>query len=288
MKVRPAAATLLLPLVLVLAACAETPVDPGDGGGIDHATTPDHVLVRISSEGGFTPVEWTYTNFPFYSLFGDGTLVVPGAQIEIYPGPALPAISSRQVDEAGIQAILEEAIAAVEDIPADLDDLGYMSIADATTTVITVSAGGVDRTIRVYALSEQTERPDGMPQAEYEARLRLQELVAKLTGSTDWMPEGSVGPEGTYEASAARLFVGDYRPVKDLAQEPVPWPLDDGLADFGAPAAPGGYRCGVVQGEDWEAVLAPATSANTLTPWTDAGQRYSILFRPLLPDETGC
>ncbi len=85
MKVRPAAATLLLPLVLVLAACAETPVDPGDGGGIDHATTPDHVLVRISSEGGFTPVEWTYTNFPVYSLFGDGTLVVPGAQIADLP-----------------------------------------------------------------------------------------------------------------------------------------------------------------------------------------------------------
>jgi hypothetical protein len=286
MKVRSAAATLLLSLVL--AACAETPIDPGDDGGIDHATTPDHVLVQISSEGGFTPVEWTYTNFPFYSLYGDGTLVVPGAQIEIYPGPALPAISSRQVDEAGIQAILEETIAAVEDVPADLNDLGHMSIADAPTTVITVSAGGVDRTIRVYALSEQTDRPEGMPEREYEARLRLQELVATLTGSTDWLPEGSVGPESAYEASAARLFVGDYRPVDDLAQEPVPWPLGDDLADFGAPAAPGAYRCGVVEGADWEAVLAAASSANTLTPWTDAGERYAILFRPLLPDETGC
>jgi hypothetical protein len=286
MKVRPAAATLLL--LLALAACAETPVDPGDGGGIDHSTSADHVLVRISSEGGFTPVEWTYTNFPFYSLYGDGTLVVPGAQIEIYPGPALPAMSSRQVDEVGIQAILEEAIAAVGDVPADLDDLGYMSIADASTTVITVSAGGVDRTIRAYALSEQTDRPDGMPEREYEARQRLQELVAKLTGPTDWMPGGSLGPEGTYEASAARLFVGDYRPVEDLAQELVQWPLDEGLADFGAPAAPGGYRCGVVEGSNWGAVLAAATSANALTPWADAGERYSILFRPLLPDETGC
>ena len=138
-------------------------------------------------------MEWTYTNFPFYSLYGDGTLVVPGAQIEIYPPPALPAISSRGVDEAGIQAILEEAIAAVQDVPADLNDLGFMSIADASTTVITVSAGGVDRTIRVYALSELSERPDGMPESEYEARLRLQELVTKLTGSTDWLPEGSLG-----------------------------------------------------------------------------------------------
>ena len=275
-------------LLLVLAACAETPVDPGDGGGIDHATAPDHVLVRISSEGGFTPMEWTYTNFPIFSLFGDGTLVVPGAQIEIYPGPALPAISSRQVDEAGIQAILEEAIAAVEDIPADLNDLGYMSIADATTTVITVSAGGVDRTIRVYALSEQTERPDGMPQAEYEARLRLQELVAKLTGSTDWMPEGSVGPEDAYEASAARLFVGDYRPVRTSRRSRCRG-RSTTASPTSAPRPPradtGAASCRERTGKPSSRPRPPRTRSR---PWTDAGERYSILFRPLLPDETGC
>jgi hypothetical protein len=285
MKVRFAAASITI--FLTLTACADAPVDPANGG-IDHATAPDQVLVQLSFEGGFVPVEWTYVNFPFYSLYGDGTLIVPGAQIEIYPGPALPAMSSRQVDGAGIQAILEKAIAAVEDIPSDLNDLGDMSIADASTTVITVSAGGVDRTIRAYALSELTERPDGMPEREYRARLRLQELVATLTSSGDWLPEGTLGPEGAYGASAARLFVGEYRPVEDLAQEPVPWPLGEGLAGFGETASPGQYRCGVVQGADWDAVDEAASSANELTPWADAGERYSILFRPLLPDETGC
>jgi hypothetical protein len=276
-----------LTLLLTLGACADTPVDPGVGG-IDHSTAPEEVLVRISYEGGFVPIEWTYTNFAFYSLFGDGTLIVPGAQIELYPGPALPAISSRQVDEAGIQAILEHAIAVTRNIPADLNDLGYMGIADASTTVITVSAGGVDRTIRAYALSELTERPDGMPEREYQARLSLQELVATLTGPTEWLPEGSLGPEGAYEASAGRLFVGDYRKMDDLAQDPMPWPLSAGLADFGDPIPPDGMRCGVVEGEDWDTVLDSATTANQLTPWTDAGDRYSILVRPLLPDERGC
>jgi hypothetical protein len=288
MKVRPAAISLLL--LLTLAACADTPVDPGGGGdgGIDHSTAGDHALVRLSYEGGFVPVEWLYTNVPFFSLYGDGTLVLPGAQIELYPGPALPAISSRRVSEEGIQAILAEAIAAVEDVSADLQDLGFMSIADASTTVITVSAGGVDRTIRVYALGELTERPDGMPEREYEARRRLQELVAKLTGSVDWLPAGALGPEGPYEATAARVFVGPYRPAEDLAQDPVPWPLDEGLEGFGAPAPPGDLRCGVVEGQDWQAVHEAAASANTLTPWTDGGVEHSILFRPLLPDETGC
>ena len=284
MKVRLPAALVLL---LTLAACADSPVDPG-AGGIDHSTAPDVALVQISNEGGFVPIEWTYTNFPFYSLYGDGTLVVPGAQIEIYPGPALPAVSSRQVSEAGIQAILEQAIAVTRDIPTDLNDLGFMGIADASTTVITVSAGGVDRTIRAYALSELTERPDGMPEDEYQARLSLQELVATLTGPTEWLPEGSLGPEGDYEASSARVFVGDYRAVDDLQQDPMAWPLGAGLAGFGDPIPPGEMRGGVVEGVDWDTLRESATAANQLTPWTSAGDRYSILFRPLLPDERGC
>jgi hypothetical protein len=284
--IRSAAALIAASLALV--ACADVPVDPGDGG-IDHSTARDDVLVRVAFEGGFTPIEWTYTNFPIFLLLGDGTLILPGAQIELYPGPALPAISSRQVDEAGIQAILEEALDAISKIPDDLSDLGFMGIADAHTTVITVSAGGVNRTIRAYALAELSERPEGMPDEEYRARVRLQELVTKLGTLETWLPDGSIGPEAGYEASAARLFIGTYRGVDDLPQEPVPWPLDRALASFGDAADdPGLYRCGVVEGADWTTVRAAASRANELTPWTDAGNRSSILFRPLLPNETGC
>jgi hypothetical protein len=284
--IRSAAAPIAAFLGLV--ACADAPVDPG-GGGIEHSTAPDDVLVRVALEGGFTPVEWTYTNVPIFSLLGDGTLILPGAQIEIYPGPALPAITSRQVDEAGIQAILEEALDAISTIPGDQSDLGFMGIADASTTVITVSAGGVNRTIRAYALAELSDRPEGMPEEEYRARVRLQELVRKLGTLETWLPDGSLGPEADYEASAARLFIGTYRRIDDLPQEPAPWPLDDPLASFGDAADdPGLYRCAVVEGADWATVRAAASRANELTPWTDAGSRSSILFRPLLPNETGC
>jgi len=283
--IRPVVPSLVLLLALV--ACADAPVDPGDGG-IDHGTARDQVLVRVSFEGGFTPIEWTYTNFPTFSLYGDGTLVLPGAQIELYPGPALPAISSRQVEEPGIQAILAEALDAIADVPANLDDLGFMGIADAPTTVISVTADGVSRTIRAYALSELTERPDGMPEEEYRARLRLQQLVTKLGTLEAWLPAGSLGHEAGYEASAARLFVGPYRRVDDLPQESIPWPLEGDLAVFGDVANGSNMRCGVVQGESWAAVHEAASRANELTPWTDAGDRFSILFRPLLPDEAGC
>jgi hypothetical protein len=167
-------------------------------------------------------------------------------------------------------------------------DMGTVGMADVPTTVITVHAGGVDRTIKAYGLSDLTERPERMSEEEFRARGQLHELVTKLTGLGAWLPAGSLGEETTYEGSGARLFVGEYRKV-DLPQDPIRWPLGVDLAHFGDPAAGSdAYRCGVVEDADWAAVRDAASRANELTPWTEAGTRFSILFRPLLPDEIGC
>jgi hypothetical protein len=285
MRLRPA---VVVPTLLALAACANPPTTPGDGGAIDHGTGRGDLVVRVALEGGFVPLEWNLTNLPTFSLYGDGTLVQPGAQIEIYPGPALPALSSRTVDEGGIQAILREALDATDGIPADLGDMGSMNVADAATTVITIRADGIERTIEAYALAEVPERPDGMPEDVYRARQRLSALVGKLGAMDGWLPAGSLGEETAYRGEAARLFVGEYRKVDDLSQEPVAWPIGETLSRFGEPSEPAGYRCGTVRGSDWTAVREAAARANQLTPWTDAGDRFSILFRPLLPDESGC
>jgi hypothetical protein len=42
-------------------------------------------------------------------------------------------------------------------------------------------------------------------------------------------------------------------------------------------------------GDQARAVLDAAASATQLTPWVSGdGTRWSVLFRPLLPDESGC
>ena len=287
MKVRPAAASLVF--FLFLMSCADAPpVGPGAGDGIHHSTDGHDVLVRVAFEGGFVPLEWTYRSLPSFSLYGDGTLVLPGVQMELYPGPALPAISTRAVTEAGIQATLEEVLRAIQGVPDEMLDMGSVGIADAPTTVITFQAGDVDRTIKAYALSELTERPQNMSDDEFQARRQLQDLVTKLDGLGTWLPEGSVGTETIYEGSGARLYVSEYQRV-DLPQDPISWPLGGNLDGFGAVVTSSEtYRCGIVEGEDWTSLHQAARNANELTPWTAAGARFSILFRPLLPDETGC
>lgn len=286
MKVSPAAASIVF--FLFLMSCADAPADPGAGDGIDHSIAGHDVLVRVSFEGGFTTREWTLTSLPSFSLYGDGTLVLPGAQIELYPGPALPAISTRTVTEDGIQVTLEEVLRSIDGVPDEMLDMGSVGIADVPTTVITIHAGDVDRTIKVYGLSELTERPQNMSEEEFRARGRLQELVTKLGGLGTWLPAGSFGRETMYEGSGARLFVSEYRKV-DLPQEPIAWPLEGGLDRFGDDAnGSDPYRCGVVEGAEWTALREAASQANELTPWRESGARFSILFRPLLPDERGC
>jgi hypothetical protein len=286
MKVRPAAMSLVF--FLFLMSCADAPTDPGAGNSIDHSTDGHVVLVRVAFEGGFVAPEWTYTSLPSFSLYGDGTLVLPGAQIELYPGPALPSISTRTVTEQGIQTTLDEVLGSIQGVPDEMLDMGSVGMADVPTTVITVHAGGVDRTIKVYGLSELTERPERMSDEEFRARQKLQELVTKLGVLGTWLPDGSLGTETVYEGSGARLYVSEYRKV-DLPQEPVSWPLEGNLDRFGDVAnGSDTYRCGVVEGDLWAALREVASRANELTPWTEAGARFSILFRPLLPDERGC
>src|SRR4029453_11312592 len=119
--------------------------DPGSGGatgasgttGIEHPTGASDLILRVAYEGGFVAYEYTLGTTPFWSLFGDGTLIVPGPQIEIYPGPALPNLTATPVSEDGIQAILQAARDA--GLMDGDQNYGDMCIADAANTVFTTT-----------------------------------------------------------------------------------------------------------------------------------------------------
>jgi len=110
-KLRPIA-LLALTLAHFGVACAD-PSAGGDGSSspsVAHGTAPEDLLLRWGYEGGFTPPEYQLTNLPSFSLYGDGTIVRPGPQIEIYPGPAVPALEVAHADEEAIASILEAPV----------------------------------------------------------------------------------------------------------------------------------------------------------------------------------
>lgn len=261
---------------------------PGGPSGITHPTGADELVLRVDVGGGFVPIEFTLTQFPSFSLYGDGRIITLGPQIEIYPGPALPNLQVTRISEEGIQRVLEEARAAGLLGPDHHYD--YPGIADAATTTFTVVADGSTHVISAYALAEGFD--DGLlEEDEREARQGLLDFQARLTDLRSWLPDGAVGEETPYETDELRIFVRAGAPVAEpeLEQRPLDWPLPGELATFGAPAQPSpDFRCGTVTGEALRQVLDRAARANTLTPWTSNGESYALFFRPLLPDESGC
>lgn len=276
----------LAALAVITAACANDPGGSGSGG-IEHPTGAGNVVLRLAYEGGFVPVEYNLTQIPSFTLYGNGTIVLPGPQIELYPGPALPAVNQRPVSEEGVQAIIQAALdAGLGDGDRDYSDFASTMVADASTAVFTLSAGGKTVRASVYALAELPEKPNGMTQDEFEARAALSDLEQRLTALEQWLPEGSLGAEEQFAADGYRLFVGRYRPVDGFPLEPADWPLSTPLTAGTDDTA--GYACRAVIGEDWTAIEPLARQADQLTPWTSTGKRFSVLFRPVLPDETGC
>jgi hypothetical protein len=277
-------------VILLTGACAESPSsgDPDADDVIDHVRGQSDLLLRVADEGGFVPADQHVRAIPSFSLFGDGTVIVPGAQIAIYPPPALPALFARPVSEDGIQALLGRAIdAGLTGPDRDLVDTGDVGIADASTTVFTLTTGGRSTTIRVYALGMMDSFP-GLNPAQAALRRDLASLAADL-GDLSWLPEGSMGEERPWEGGAGLVLIGPERRDPDLPQAAVRWPLPSELARLGHPVAwAEDTRCAVLDGDGWGTVRTIAERANELTPWRSGGHRYWLAIRPLLPDESGC
>ncbi|MGA9159448.1 MAG: hypothetical protein WB297_01105, partial [Actinomycetota bacterium] len=255
---------------------------------IAHPSGADEVVLRVAYEGGFVAPEYTLASTPFWSLFGDGALIVPGPQIEIYPGPALPNLLATPVAADGVQAILRAARdAGLMDGDATY---GNDCIADAATTVFTTNAGGQTSVVSAYALDVGEPAGSCGGTSDADERRALSEFQAMLDDLASWLPEGSVGAEHPYRPTQMRVYVLPYQADPELPQDPIEWPLDVPLAGFGEPVtnAPTDARCGVVTGAEFETLFAAAKDANALTPWTSDGTEYHLILRPLLPDEHSC
>jgi hypothetical protein len=277
-----AAVTLFL-----LSACAraDDTAGPGDeasaGPSARAGAGPDALVLRIERLGGFMAPDQQLGRLPVVSVYGDGRVITQGPQIAVYPGPALPNVLAQQVDPATVNGLLDKAAAAGVRSGADL---GRPNVADAPTTRITIAAAGGTRTVDAVALTEAQPDDPRLTTAQRDARAKLAAFVqqAEDLSAAKGMPDAQ-----PYLPTAIAAFAHPYtRPENGLPQQPGPvvWP---------GPALPGTTfsgqaGCVTADGADATKVLAAAKSAKSITPWTSGGRQWTVVFRPLLPDEAGC
>ena len=216
------------------------------------------LVLRIEMGGGHVIPSFIVGRIPELSVFGDGRVIVLGPRIAIFGADA-------HYDHPGT--------------------------ADAGTTTFTVVAEGRRHVISADALSEAGALDAQLEPDVRRARAALSAFQQRVLDMRSWLGRAIIEPEAAYRYQSLRVFVTAAQPQEPADLEPsfADWPLATPLAAFGAPLV--GFAemgCGVVTGNELEALRAALENSNQLTFWRSEGATYQLTPRPLLPDESGC
>jgi hypothetical protein len=251
-------------------------------GAITHPTGATDVVLRITTGGGFVPIEFNYTLIPELTLYGDGRVIVTGPVVLIYPGPALPNLQTAVLPDETIQAIL----AAAKDAGLFRNgfDYGTPGVTDLPTTTIVINAQGTTFTSQIYALG--FEDAPGLTSEQLQARAAVNDLRGKLSDPANF-GAGPVAWE-PYEFTALAVYSravdsSDTTDLADIRPNHLPWPLAD-LATAGERVSEG-VRKVVVTGDDLDTLKPLLGQATQITLWRSGDTEYRLWFRPLLPDQ---
>ncbi len=244
-------------------------------GSLDHPTGATDVIFRINEGGGFVPMEHNATAAPWFTLYGDGTVVFKDPYAP-HPEPQnnvtrLVPYNIARLDEAGIQALLEEAIG-----PGGLGVATgpYMGMGtDFPTTTFELNVGGREKTVEAVGLS-----PDMHPDNAVIVG-QLQRLTEKLRGFAD-----DLGSEQPYAPAAYR---GILIPADVPLGPVVAWPWENISPDEFEKGANEFWMTRTMTAEEVATLGIPDAGDGILGVALEKdGELYTFALRPLLPDET--
>ena len=286
----PAAAAVLLASLAACSSAAAPSASPGSTAtptttptasptapvGLEHPTGAQDIVLRFEESGGFVPIEFNATYAPSFTLYGDGTLVFkdptampPESNDNV--NRAVPFLVAK-LDEATIQALLEEALGAgglaVATGPYD----GGM-IADIPTSTFTIAIGGKTKQVSVAGLS-----PESHPQnAAIVAQLSkfaetLRTFGERIAGEQPYMPAG-------------------YRAILIKVDQPmgpvVAWPWADVTPDDFAGGADEIFKTRAMTPAEVDALGIKGISGGMIGVAVQyKNDVYTLSLRPLLPDES--
>lgn len=282
--------------VAVFAACGSAgsasppasspPSPPPTTAGVDHPTGATDVILQLEEGGGFVPIDFLAGQAPQFTLYGDGRVVFQPA-VTTFPEPGPDGVirnvawRTAQLDAGQVDELLAFALGQ-GGLGAARDNYGNDMVADASTSTFTINAGGLKKTVAVYALGleDQQNATDLIPRRAFKTLAdRLRDFDRGGTIATDvYLPDNFravlVEREGDPQA------------------KPMAWPWPNlKLSDFksdvnGVGATQFPHRTiTAVEVQDLKLGDIPGGVQGVTLTGPD-GKLYTLIVRPLLLHET--
>lgn len=256
----------------------------GGGGSIDHPTGATDVILRYEEGGGFVMPAFAATLVPHFTLYGDGTVIFRNPMLE--PPPAegsvlkMNPLRTAKLSEEQVQELLALALGE-GGLAGARPEYGNDMVADASTALFSINAGGIEKTVSVYALGLDVE---GMPDAP--ARAAFARLAQRLTD----FDQGGTIPTEAYEPTGYRGILFDGGGMVAPDQRAWPWP-DIAPADFAAegPADQPTFPSRLMTAEEIDALGVTDYQGGfqgMVLVGPGDGKTYTFSLRPILPDES--
>ena len=252
---------------------------------IAHPTGTDEIVLRFDEAGGFVPAEFFAAHVPYFTLYGDGTVVFVSTAAITEPAQNGPStgqpIRTTRLGEPRIQELLAFALTD-GGLAIARERYDNPQVADAPTAVFEIHAADDSKTVSVMALGM-----DARPDADSAVKAALARLGERLR---DFDPGASLG-SAPYIPPAYRGVLTEAGGVQGVNVRGWPWPSLT-PADFRPPADPNVIQQRIrVLTPDEAAAIGVQGYQNGIQGglWYRGPDDvpYSFVLRPLLPDETG-
>lgn len=251
-------------------------------GTVPPTGNAEGVLLQVTYEGGFAPIEFVVNRVPAITLFADGTILSEGPQPAIFPGPALPNIQRTVVDAQTMADVMELVrIIGLPEMTEVRNTDAANFVADATDTVVRYFDDSGEHLFSVYALGIGAGPGDSNQQVPDEV-LNLGLLVDLLNNAA------FNGPSQPYEPQAIQLVLLDENQgfVDPDFATTIEWPFGDlTIDDF---TSNGFIGCATLEGDAVGGAVEALAGADASTSYELDGTAHRILARPLLPGERPC
>ncbi|MFN8621991.1 MAG: hypothetical protein U0869_14770 [Chloroflexota bacterium] len=279
----PQRVSLALPMAgLVLAATALTASAQSPStvptGSVSHPTGALDIVLSMETGGGFVPFGYFITQAPTFVLYGDNTVIFRPS--EAPEGQDLAPFVKATLSPAQVDALLTYAL-SVGRLADAAESYQDMTVSDAPTTVFTVDAAGIDKSVSVYALG--IGQPSGRDAEMYAA---FNDLGTLLSTFEQQVAKGNVISAETYQPETYRVVLS---PADLTAQRIIDWPWPDlSVNDFAPMADNPSFLLAGLTPEQLSAITTVPSGGGLGVPVRspDGSTAYLVQWRPLLPGET--